>query len=115
MNETTWHPDTCECVITFQWDRPGDTPRFKHATQTCLRHRDKQGQLLFDCVLAENRRKNQLLLELLARAGDLQPDEVDFLVTDDGIKFTLPPRYSDRLPALASSLTYPNLSISVRS
>ena len=60
---TTWHPDTCDCIINYEWDDT-DPPETRVHTPTgivkkCAFHQgtsDIKGH--YDSVLEENVRKN---------------------------------------------------------
>jgi len=62
IHETTWHPDTCVCVLVYQWDdaEPDETRvhTFIRAAQTCPLHEGLSLQELVDTVLVANRLKN---------------------------------------------------------
>ncbi len=63
---TTWHPDTCGCVVEYAWDRSSkEDERVHHQfsiNPCCPQHKH------FDDVLAENRRKNEAVT-LLTQAN----------------------------------------------
>lgn len=66
MVVTTWHPDTCGCVVAYEWERdsPEDTRvhtavKTQH-TKTCQHHKahDNDHVKHHAVVLEENQRKN---------------------------------------------------------
>ena len=65
LKETQWRPDTCECVVRFAWNTDSTelerTHTFASVVAACPEHPALAGSALYDTVLAENRRKNQLL------------------------------------------------------
>jgi len=65
IHVTRWHPDTCSCVIDFEWDDtdpPTDRSHtFKQAVFLCPDHVGLKGPPLLDVVLEENTRKNRVL------------------------------------------------------
>jgi hypothetical protein len=67
---TTWSPDTCECVLEYEWDDAVPENERTHAIVNVVKkcefhqhHSDKDAH--FDDVLNENRHKNQVLAEIL--------------------------------------------------
>lgn len=90
-NITTWRPDTCGCVLQFEWDPeiPADerihTP-IEHIF-TCEVHLeipaekktgDSPKEHLFNAVMAENQKKNQVMADLLESkdlAGDVLKED----------------------------------------
>jgi len=79
LQVTRWYPDTCDCVIDFQWDdtqtEATRTHSVKAIVKRCGAHRqipdDKQH---FSTVLEENQRKNKVIAQaaLLKANLDLQ-------------------------------------------
>lgn len=59
---TRWSPDTCECVIDYEWDDSQDentrTHSFKRTIRACPEHKALAGKPHYDQVLSENTRKN---------------------------------------------------------
>lgn len=68
INTTTWHPDTCKCVIEYSWD--GDLPveqrvhTYSNTIKDCPEH-SGLGNTIYDVILAENQRKNEFYGELI--------------------------------------------------
>jgi len=72
MNVTRWSPDTCGCIIEYEWD--SDLPeneRTHNAVHTipCELHRGKTHKELFDHVGEENRRKNVSVSKAMDHLG----------------------------------------------
>ena len=71
---TRWAPDTCGCVVEFEWDNevPVEQRTHKHyATLTqCAFHKNTPPKELYDVLMVENRRKN----DTVNRLKELHPD-----------------------------------------
>lgn len=65
---TRWSPDTCKCIIDYQWD--SDIPieqrvhTYSKTIKDCPEH-SSLGSTIFDVILEENQRKNKLYSELI--------------------------------------------------
>lgn len=59
---TRWSPDTCGCVLEYEWDDSEDentrTHSFKRIIKACPEHTALAGKSHYDQVLSENTRKN---------------------------------------------------------
>jgi hypothetical protein len=75
-NITRWSPDTCECIIEFEWDNI-KTNTFKQTIRACSSHSGHSGKdTHLETLLEENRRKNQALHALATELGvELNPSE----------------------------------------
>lgn len=74
MNVTRWSPDTCECVLEYDWDPAAgedDRVHTHHASvRTCPAHDGIGGPEHLNVVLRENQSKNRVeahALELIPR------------------------------------------------
>jgi hypothetical protein len=57
IRTTRWRPDTCECILTYDWE--GDKIIGNHvAERKCELHRSLHGKEHFDAVCAHNRANN---------------------------------------------------------
>lgn len=76
VRRTRWSPDTCDCVLEYEWDdsEPEDqrTHAFAVADAVCTHHQvhDNRSQL-FDAVAEENTRKNKAVNALVGAAPRL--------------------------------------------
>lgn len=65
---TTWHPDTCECVMEYSWDTEVSederTHSFANAVKVCKAHQG-EGAQAYEKVKEENPRKNNALNEVI--------------------------------------------------
>ncbi len=65
---TRWSPDTCDCVLEFEWDDAVvESTRvhvFKNTIKTCPDHPALIGNSLYDQVLFENTCKNITFVEI---------------------------------------------------
>lgn len=72
LNITRWSPDTCECVIDYEWDTDVSEEQRIHTAKTIVKKCDAHStsDILdkhdhFNTILGENRRKNGLHNEVL--------------------------------------------------
>lgn len=70
IQTTIWHPDTCSCVIEYQWDdttsEDSRTHDFKSLKRACPAHAaELDGLKIFDIAKEENQRKNATLHKLI--------------------------------------------------
>lgn len=81
---TRWRPDTCGCVITYDWDSdlPNDQIVFTVNTveQACPEHKGLSDQEVFDSITKENTSKNEFLKDVM----DSYPSLTRDLLDDDG-------------------------------
>ncbi|MBA7608869.1 hypothetical protein ES703_16053 [subsurface metagenome] len=63
LQVTRWSPDTCGCILEYEWDDTLDenarTHSFKKAVKLCEHHKALIADKAYDEVLSENTRKNQ--------------------------------------------------------
>ena len=68
MNITRWQPDTCKCIIEYEWDGDADPTTRTHSvvnTIPCEFHtKHSNHEEVFEDVKAENTRKNVVINEL---------------------------------------------------
>ena len=80
-HETRWSPDTCGCVIVYEWDDeiPVDqiVTTFKRAESVCEAHKNAPEDK-FVVVLEENQRKNNVFSESKKINPDLKPDDFNY-------------------------------------
>lgn len=59
---TRWSPDTCGCVLEYEWDDAHNentrTHSFKRAVKLCEHHKALEATKAYDEVVSENTRKN---------------------------------------------------------
>ncbi len=62
IKTTTWGPDTCGCVVEYEWraDVPAELRehRLTLVVRTCPEHPGLTGLFLYSAIADENRRKN---------------------------------------------------------
>ena len=85
IRKTTWSPDTCECVLEFEWDDAVDPEMRTHSVsqvkKTCADHEGIASEgVQFTSVMAENKTKNQVMKKVM----DDFPDLVDEVVDENG-------------------------------
>lgn len=85
LNETTWSPDTCGCVIVYEWDDSLPSEErihtFKRADKVCAAHLSGSPNKMA-VVLEENQRKNIVFGEIKKINTDLKPEEFHFRFND---------------------------------
>ena len=77
---TTWHPDTCGCVLVYSWDRDTTEDERVHTPETfegCKHHQGLELHNGHAMVIEENQRKN-LVVHLLAERVGVKPTELPF-------------------------------------
>jgi hypothetical protein len=73
MKVTRWSPDTCECVIDYQWDQ--DVPQEERVhtpyaiVKQCQYHKALSLQAHYDVLQDENPRKNKMIGHLMEQHG----------------------------------------------
>jgi hypothetical protein len=80
IQTTRWSPDTCSCVIEYQWDDsvPADTRTHTPATidKQCARHSGMWLAAHFNTLTDENPRKNKIIDAILAQLPSLVLDDI---------------------------------------
>jgi len=85
---TRWSPDTCGCVIEYEWD--GTLPEsdrihtVKRITR-CEHHQRGSDEDVFTRVLDENRRKNRVLEILQSVKPDIDLDNYNWSFDKDRV------------------------------
>lgn len=77
-----WRPDTCECVIEYQWDDTVDEDNRTHAVssiiQACEFHSSAKNQAAhFAEVVTENQKKNQVYGVIMEGSTTATKDELN--------------------------------------
>lgn len=99
LQTTRWKPDTCECVIDYQWDDAVPAEERVHlpvaTKKICSRHSNNNGHAaVFQAAHGENVTKNLALHELLK---SLRQDEKHVFIDSDGNEnedFKVKPKWS---------------------
>jgi len=88
LKTTVWHPDTCDCVIEYQWDTEQDenirVHLYKGARKKCQFHENEQGSSHWNKVLDENKNKNKVL----AAVEEGIPSMTEKVIKDNGDEVT---------------------------
>ena len=96
IKTTTWHPDTCNCEISYSWDNTlseeNRVHTFSHVDNKCSAHQSLSDQQIYDTISEENPRKN-ITLERCLTSGpsalyDTNPDGSRKLKTTLGFNFS---------------------------
>lgn len=69
IRTTTWSPDTCSCVVEYEWDDTTTEDErvhsYKNIKKACAAHAPTlDGQKIHDDVKEENQRKNRVVNEI---------------------------------------------------
>lgn len=68
LRQTRWSPDTCNCVLDYQWDdsvpESARTYTLKNIEKRCPEHNAVNNDQLYDAVLSENQGKNAAFGEI---------------------------------------------------
>lgn len=85
---TRWRPDTCGCIIEYEWDDSEAEDSRTHTLRSessipCAIHA-ADGEELMNVVLTENQTKNQVRQSLLHEAASLRKNDAEFR---DGVEF----------------------------
>ncbi|GAJ01272.1 unnamed protein product, partial [marine sediment metagenome] len=74
---TRWSPDTCGCILEYEWDDAQDentrTHSFKKAVKLCEHHKALAASGAYNQVMSENTRKNQVwgfIEDMKSKAGE---------------------------------------------
>ncbi len=83
LQVTRWYPDTCDCIIDYEWDvaqpEATRTHTVKAIIKRCAAHRGiRDDSQHFSTVLEENVRKNQVVNRALALKANLNIPAVLF-------------------------------------
>ena len=87
---TTWTPDTCDCVIQYQWDEDLDEDTRTHSLnfirKSCQAHSNllPNEAVTYTAVLDENNKKSRALLEALQTA----PNQLANVITNPDGSFS---------------------------
>lgn len=82
---TRWRPDTCDCIIEYEWDDTlpeADRVHNLKTIQRCPAHQAHQKPDAYQAVQDENRRKNKVHSLILEN----MPDIVEEVTNSDGSK-----------------------------
>jgi hypothetical protein len=83
LNVTTWSPDTCDCVIEYEWDDSQDESSRIHIAKAILKdcglHKKTKDRFEhYDIVMEENTRKNISFGLIQEEEPTLTPNEYDW-------------------------------------
>lgn len=78
INRTRWRPDTCECILEYEWDsnEPSETRAHTLVDTPYLCDAHKSSTDKLSVVLEENQRKNKVIKEML-KISDLSTIDSD--------------------------------------
>lgn len=76
---TRWSPDTCGCVLEYEWDDKQNedmrTHSFKRIISLCPAHSTLVGKNAYDQVLSENTRKNLTFALIKEKQPSIEPEK----------------------------------------
>lgn len=64
MNSTTWSPDTCDCVITYDWDSNSKESERTHTNYRFIKKCKEHEVQKHDIIIEENVMKNNAIEEI---------------------------------------------------
>ncbi len=84
---TRWSPDTCGCVLEYEWDDAQDENTrqvmFKRVVKRCSSHSLLSGVDVYNEVVSENTRKNIVLAEAQKVFPELIPENYNWSFDKD--------------------------------
>ena len=79
LRVTRWSPDTCDCVLEYEWDdaEPENTRvhKFKAMVVKCPAHLNLPPKDQYNQVVLENTRKNKVFAKAKKIKPELTPDD----------------------------------------
>ncbi len=83
LQVTRWYPDTCDCVIDFQWDDTQTDATRTHSVKAiikrCAAHREIPDDTQhFSTVLEENQKKNKVMAQASLLKADLSIQDIQW-------------------------------------
>jgi hypothetical protein len=77
---TIWHPDTCGCVLEYEWDDSKTPASYSQhgVVRKCTEHTTVPDNELFKIVLDENQRKNNVLSIAKEILPSIEPQNYHF-------------------------------------
>lgn len=91
MKHTTrWSPDTCECVLEYEWDDAVPENERTHTPTTMIRACSAHASISdvtgkYNQILSENQTKNQALHEIIQNFPEVRKEVID----KNGTRFEL--------------------------
>jgi len=87
IKTTTWKPDTCDCIIEYEWDTDTSSSERVHTIKNIIKKCDAHNNIInktdcFDNVMDENTRKN-IFIEEIKKAV---PELIEEITQEDGSK-----------------------------
>ena len=77
LHENVWFPDTCSCVITYQWDDVGTgSATIASVNKVGGEHGTLTGTALYQVLTSENGRKNQMMSVASSFISSLNPQNI---------------------------------------
>lgn len=83
LKTTRWYPDTCDCILEYQWDDEVQEDSRTHTptniVQKCTAHQTlpNNTNTIYDTINEENPRKNKALDEILQNAPSTAWYDID--------------------------------------
>src|SRR3990167_3930493 len=83
MQQTTWHPDTCDgCVVVYEWDDTVSQDQRVHTPVSVTNeHQDFKNDSIkvkYDKILEENQRKNIAVGEIIKNNPKIDVETIRF-------------------------------------
>ena len=112
IRRTRWSPDTCGCIIEFEWDDTVSADARVHTpaalVQQCALHAGQSLQETYDDLVDENPRKNRLEARLLsafpAQLGWTNPQTGELELVRGAYAYSITGRRGQRVLTIALPL-----------
>lgn len=89
IKTTRWSPDTCKCILEFQWDTDKSLSKRTHTflppTEICPLHSSVHISEISDVVYEENLRKNWSLDIVHSRVSSLTLEDILWNYTEERV------------------------------
>jgi hypothetical protein len=94
IQTTRWRPDTCKCVVDYNWDDQTSEDKREHTLskiEKCEFHKDFSDEAAYTMVGGENINKN-IVINRIAVEESIDPAQFEFGFDQDRkLKIILPP------------------------
>lgn len=102
MTKNIWKPDTCGCILEFEFDADEPAGTRVHTPteckRACLHHPNDEGHVKhYEKVLKENQLKNRALEDVKTQVDPSVKDKVEWSFDEDrNVVITLPASEKDK-------------------
>ena len=89
LKVTRWSPDTCGCILEYEWDDTKNeserTHTLKNIIKKCPAHHDEP--IVFNTVLDENKRKNTAFHTILSEIAGIPETQLNARIEEEADTF----------------------------